>query len=529
MSKETVNSEVRRAAPTNGGRTAVEDVLANIWATVLRVPRVDRHANFFEIGGDSLKAMEIISRVRETLQVDLPLISFFQDPTVSHLAEVLTGGRQDVEDALSTIWKEVLRVPDVDPDADFFQIGGDSLKAMEVIARVGEVLQVDLPLLAFFENPTIRHLSDVLSVKPESTESQMAKIWEEVLHTSEVEKNANFFDIGGDSLKAMEVIVRVSELLRVDLPLLAFFEEPTVAHLSAVVDELKSTGTTPAIQRAGDRTEFPLSYSQQVWWLLEQQNPEAGIYNKPRIFRIRGEVDSLVMERSLNELRRRHEILRVRFVSGVNGPAQIVEEGGSLQFAFSDLSAEEPYRRESIAMKLALQTVREPLLAQDQVQRARLIRLSADDFLLCIAEHHVVNDGFTGSILLDELGAIYDAFADGKANPLPPLDLHYTDYAVWEQQWMQGERLAGESEYWRSTLRDTPTSIALPTDGSPRQEPDRRGHLRSLFFSPESLQRLRAFRHRARYNSVHSTVGGFAALAVPVVGTGRLLAGHNGQ
>ncbi len=493
MSKETANSEVRHAVTSNGGRRAVEEALANIWATVLRVPGVDRNANFFEIGGDSLKAMDVIVRVRETLQVDLPLISFFEDPTVSHLAEVLTDPRQELEDVLSAIWKEVLRMPDVDPEADFFQIGGDSLKAMEVIAQVGEVLHVDLPLMAFFENPTIRHLSNVLSVGQEGTEAQMAKIWEEVLHASKVDKDANFFDIGGDSLKAMEVIVRASESLHVDLPLIAFFEDPTVAHLSTVVDELRSAGTTPVLQRASDRAEFPLSYSQQVWWLLEQQNPEAGIYNKPRIFRIRGDVDPEVMQRSLNELRQRHEILRVRFVSGVNGPGQTVEQRGSLQFAFTDLSSEEPYRREPIAMKLALQTVREPLLSQGLVQRARLIRLSADDYMLCIAEHHVVNDGFTGSILLDELGAIYDAFADGKANPLAPLELHYTDYAVWEQQWMHGKRIAGELEYWRSILRDTPTSIELPTDGLPRQEPDRRGHLRSMFVSPESLQRLQAF------------------------------------
>ena len=92
------------------------------------------------------------------------------------------------------------------------------------------------------------------------------------------------------------------------------------------------------------------------------------------------------------------------------------------------------------------------------MQRARLIQLSEEEFILCISEHHVVNDGFTGSILLDELGAIYDAFAAGEPNPLPPLELHYTDYAAWERQWMQGERLADEVEYWRSVLQDAPTS-----------------------------------------------------------------------
>lgn len=493
MAKEIANSDRRLAASSNGSRKPVEETLANIWASVLRLPHVDTRSNFFEIGGDSLKAMEVIGRVREVLQVDLPLISFFEDPTVNHLAEVLSGERTELEDALVNIWQEVLRLPHIDKDANFFEIGGDSLKAMEVIARVGEVLHVDLPLIAFFEQPTIRHLADVISNGQESTETRLANIWKEVLRVSQVEKDSNFFDIGGDSLKAMEVVVRVSEVLHVDLPLIAFFEEPTIAHLAAVVDGLKATGTTPPIARVADRQEFPLSYSQQVFWLLEQQNPGTGIYNKPRVFRIHGRVDPMVMERSLNELRQRHEILRARFVSGVNGPVQVVDAGGSLRFAVTDLSSQDPRRREQMAMKLALETVRKPLdLASGQAQRAHLIQLSDEEFILCIAEHHVVNDGFTGSILLDELGAVYDAFAAGEPNPLPPIELHYTDYAVWERQWMQGERLAGEIEYWRSILSDAPTSVELPTDSSTSQEPDRRGRLRSMTVPPASLQRLQA-------------------------------------
>src|SRR5271167_306958 len=163
MGNEAKDMDVQLASGVNGGRKSVEDALANIWAGVLHLPRVDKHANFFEIGGDSLKAMEVISRVREVLQVDLPLISFFEDPTVHHLAEVLSGERNDLEAALARIWAEVLHRQQVDRDANFFEIGGDSLKAMEVIARVSEVRHVDLPLIAFFENPTIRHLADVLS------------------------------------------------------------------------------------------------------------------------------------------------------------------------------------------------------------------------------------------------------------------------------------------------------------------------------------------------------------------------------
>jgi amino acid adenylation domain-containing protein len=460
-----------------------------VWAGVLRISRVDRNANFFEIGGDSLKAMEVIARVREVLQAELPLMSFFEDPTIRHHAEVLAGGRSDLESALTQIWADVLQVPHVDREANFFEIGGDSLKAMEVIARVSDTLHVELPLIAFFEEPTVRHLADVLSADAEDTSARLTKIWEEVLRVPSVAANANFFDIGGDSLKAMEVIVKVSEAMHVDLPLVAFFEDPTVAHLATVIDGLKSEGTTPPIARVTDRREFPLTYSQQVFWLLEQQNPGTGIYNKPRVFRVHGTVDAELMERSLNELRRRHEILRVRFVSGVNGPVQIVVAGGAIEFAQTDLSSMPADARDHEAMRLALETVRRPLdLAGGHVHRAHLIRLADKEHVLVIAEHHVANDGFTGSILLDELGAVYDAFAAGQPSPLPDPEIHYTDFAVWEQQWMQGERLNSEMKYWRAHLEGAPRLLDLPTDFVPTQEPDRSGHLRSLLVSPELLK-----------------------------------------
>src|SRR6516162_6272218 len=205
MSNQIVSSETSR---TNGSRKAIQDSLAEIWVSVLGQTQVGKTANFFEIGGDSLKAMEVISRVREVLHVELPLISFFEDPTIEHLTEVLTGAHSELEAAVGKIWAEVLGQNHIDRDANFFEIGGDSLKAMEVISRVSEVLHADLPLISFFEQPTIRYLAEVLSAKQETTADRLSKIWREVLHVPNVEATASFFDIGGDSLKAMEVIVR---------------------------------------------------------------------------------------------------------------------------------------------------------------------------------------------------------------------------------------------------------------------------------------------------------------------------------
>jgi acyl carrier protein len=418
-------------------------------------------------------------------------------------AEVGTGTRDQMatsngpkssEEALAKIWAEVLRLPQVDKDANFFEVGGDSLKAMEVIARVSEVLHVDLPLVVFFEDPTIAHLAAVISGGRTPSEEALATIWAEVLRLPRVDTSANFFDIGGDSLKAMEVIARVSDVLQVDLPLLAYFEDPTVSHLAAVVDELKPVGSAMSITRIADRGHFPLSYSQQVFWLLEQQNPGTGIYNTTRTFRIHGKVDATLLERSLNELLRRHEILRVRFSSGIGGPIQTVEPGLSLRLAVADLSSIEPSAREQAAQQLALQTIREPFnLSTGPLMRARLIRLDSEKYMFCMPVHHVVSDGFTGSIVLEELGAIYDAFAAGEPSPLPDVGLHFTDYAAWEQQWMRGSRLEQEMEHWRALLQGVPSSVDLPTDFAPSSEVDRDGRLRAVTMPHNVLRNAQAF------------------------------------
>ncbi|MBV9268862.1 MAG: hypothetical protein JO061_22020 [Acidobacteriaceae bacterium] len=327
-----------------------------------------------------------------------------------------------------------------------------------------------------------------------SSQEALAKIWSEVLGLADLEPGANFFDIGGDSLNAMDVIARVGETFGVELPVMAFFEDPTVGHLASVIDDLKAGETKPSITRVPGRTEFPLSYSQQVFWLLEQQNPGTGLYNTARVFRICGNVDSSVLERSLIELRRRHEILNVRFIPTVDGPIQIVEATSPLPLAVSDLSRLELCKAQELASKLALETIREPFdLAAGPALRARLIRLAVEEWLLCLAIHHAISDGFTGSILLDELCAIYDRFASGHPNCLPELDFHYTDYAAWERQWMHGDLLDQELDHWRSVLRDGPSSLNLPSDFASPSEPDRHGRLRCKTIPAELLRQVQEF------------------------------------
>ena len=181
------------------------------------------------------------------------------------------AGVSATQAAVAKVWSEVLQVGEIDATKNFFDLGGDSLKAIEVISRLQALLHVELPLIAFFEDPTIAHLTAVAeellprnggpATGVSAMHAAVAKVWSEVLQFGEGEIDAtkNFFDLGGDSLKAIEVISRLQALLNVELPLIAFFEDPTIAHLAAVAEELQAqSGTASSNVPAATRGSAPL-------------------------------------------------------------------------------------------------------------------------------------------------------------------------------------------------------------------------------------------------------------------------------
>ena len=350
--------------------------------------------------------------------------------------------------------------------------------------------------MSFFEDPTIKHLAaivDELTPRMSASEEALIRIWMDVLRVPGVNVFDNFFDIGGDSMKAMEVISQVNDTLHVELPLMSFFEDPTIAHLAQVLDELigEATPTAPSITRIPGRKEFPLSYSQQVFWLLEQQNNRSGLYNTARVFYLHGNVDAAILERALNEVRNRHEIFQVRFVLGPDGPVQIVDPGPPLKLDFIDVSPLAQLDRDRAAHQATLSAVRDPLdLEAGPPLRARLIRTSATESILAIAIHHVVSDGYTGSILLDELSTLYDAFAEGRPSPLSPVEVHFTDFAAFERETLTAARIEEDLAYWRPVLAGVPTSVDLPADYDNPSATDREGHLRSVTLPATQLQKL---------------------------------------
>jgi len=401
--------------------------------------------------------------------------------------------------AVAEVWAEVLEKSPIAITDNFFDLGGDSLKAMEVIARLHASLGVEIPLLAFFEDPTVAHAAEVVDSlqgepKPEGmtpTQSAIATLWSEVLQTPVTTANQNFFDLGGDSLKAMEVIARLHALLGVEIPLLAFFEDPTVAHAAEVVDSLRPEQTA-SLAKAKSEGPLPLSFPQLTFWLLQQSDPLGYLYIEPRIIRIAGKLRADLLQQALDTMCRRHDSMHTRFVVGEGEPSQVVVPDAHLDLPVQDLSSAPLADAERAAMAIARKLSQQPFdLSLDAPIRARLLKLAVEDHVLVVVIHHVLSDGHTCAIFFEELGQIYGALLRGSSPALPEVR-QYQEYAQWERTQMQGPRLDEAIAYWSHRLEGAPAKLELPTDKPQPAKASFQGESRSVRLRPELVDRLKS-------------------------------------
>jgi amino acid adenylation domain-containing protein len=210
---------------------------------------------------------------------------------------------------------------------------------------------------------------------------------------------------------------------------------------------------------------FPLSFAQQRLWFLHQMDPSNAAYNMPLAFRLSGQLKEAALQWSLDEIVRRHEILRTTFDVLDQAPMQLVASTGDLKLAVTDFSSLPPSVSEAEAEMLASAETQRPFdLVNGPLIRARLLRLGAIEHVLLVTMHHIISDGWSQTILLNELSALYEAAVAGRTSPLPELSIQYADFAEWQREWLSGELLDQQLKYWRKHLQGAPPSLELPTD-----------------------------------------------------------------
>jgi hypothetical protein len=317
--------------------------------------------------------------------------------------------------------------------------------------------------------PDVRAAEADRSFVPPRTpaEELVAGVWEAVLNRERIGSNDNFFHLGGHSLLATQVASRLRVAFGKEVPLRMLFDSPTVSSLALVIEALGVEGGEAAgkpLTKVPRDGELPLSFSQQRLWFLDQYEPGSPVYNMPSALRLRGGLNVEAMQHALSALVRRHESLRTSFPAKEGQPFQAIAPPGPVPLPIEDLSGLPEQEREQTARRRASAEARRPFnLATGPVLRASLLRLGEQDHVLLLNIHHIVSDGWSQGVVLRELTTLYSAFATGQPSPLPELPIQYADFAAWQRNWLQGDRLQEQLDYWKQRLADL-APLELPTD-----------------------------------------------------------------
>ncbi|MEU3042518.1 condensation domain-containing protein [Streptomyces diastaticus] len=227
----------------------------------------------------------------------------------------------------------------------------------------------------------------------------------------------------------------------------------------------EGTGTTGGAGAPGPgRTEAPASYGQEGLWFIDQFDPDSTQYTIPMAFRLRGALVLDALRHALGDAVARHAALRTLFVDDDGAPRQRHAAPGPVPLPVEDLSALPAESREDeLLRRLEAESRRTFDLAEGPLFVAGLLKLAEDDHVLLMNVHHIVFDGWSLGVLVEELSVLYGDRAHGRATSLEPLPLQYTDYAVWERDWLRGEESRAQYDYWAQRLDGVPR-LELPTD-----------------------------------------------------------------
>ncbi len=299
-------------------------------------------------------------------------------------------------------------------------------------------------------------------------EAAIAGIWAELLHCPDISIHDDFFALGGHSLLATQAISRLRATFQVELPLKTLFEATTLASLAERIEQAIQAELgleIPAIVPTSRGETAPLSFAQQRLWFLDRLDPGSPSYNLPRAVRITGELNPTALEQCFTEIVRRHEILRTQFVTVNRHPVQQIIPATPFTLPVIDLQDLSPEDCEAEVRRLTEAEAGQGFnLESSNLLRGQLLQVSATEWVLLFTLHHIVSDGWSTGVLIRELAALYPAFSEGKPSPLPALPIQYADFALWQQNWLQGAVLETQLGYWKQQLGGSLPVLELPTD-----------------------------------------------------------------
>ena len=399
-----------------------------------------------------------IYHVRKQLQsldcvADAAVVALENDNGIS-IAAYIVPTAADADQA-ELVEKIIALVAGMVPD----YLQPDAYHVVEKITRKPDGT-VDIEALPKPENETEQNF--VAARTP--TETSLTTMWQDILGKASISIHDNFFDLGGNSLRAMRIVAAVSKQFNVDNTLRVLFEKSTISELAAYIDsQNKSAHVT--IESVDKDLPLPLSFAQQRLWFIDQMTPGSNQYNMPAAMQLNGNIDFQALHRAFSQLVVRHEVLRTTYEESEGKGVQIVNPVEAIPLDVVDLSAMPMSLQSMEVERIATEEAGRPFdLSKDLMLRVRLLKLADTEHVLLCNMHHIASDGWSVAILVKEFVSLYDSFRNGRQHELQPLPIQYGDFACWQRNTFTEEKLDAQLKYWSKTLEAMPQLHTLPLD-----------------------------------------------------------------
>ncbi|HBO9230347.1 TPA: AMP-binding protein, partial [Pseudomonas aeruginosa] len=335
-------------------------------------------------------------------------------------------------------------------------------------------------------------------------EQRIAAIWSEILGVERVGLDDNFFELGGHSLLATRVISRVRQEQQLDASLKALFERPVLEAFAQGLE--RTTDAVSTIPLADRQQPLALSFAQERQWFLWQLEPESAAYHIPSALRLRGRLDVDALQRSFDSLVARHETLRTRFrLEGGRSYQQV-------QPAVSVSIEREQFGEEGLIERIQAIVVQPFDLERGPLLRVNLLQLAEDDHVLVLVQHHIVSDGWSMQVMVEELVQLYAGYSQGLDVVLPALPIQYADYALWQRSWMEAGEKERQLAYWTGLLGGEQPVLELPFDRPRPARQSHRGAQLGFELPRELVEAVRALAQREGASSFMLLLASFQAL-----------------
>jgi amino acid adenylation domain-containing protein len=373
-------------------------------------------------------------------------------------------------------------------------------------------------------------------------EQMLAAIWSELLGVKQVGRWDNFFELGGHSLLLVRVTARIRQNLGLEVSVGELFAHPVLCDFAGSVKNSVRSKLPPivAVERKG---YLPLSFAQQRLWFLEQMEGVGETYHIPFALHLEGRLNREALREALQRLVERHEVLRTRFAVVEGEPVQHIEAVEQSRFELveeklggsGEEEQQEQEKEERVREWMEAEAGRSFDLVKGPLIRGRLLQQDeqGEEHTLLLTMHHIVSDGWSMGILVNELSRLYSAQVKGEADPLEKLEVQYGDYAVWQRRWLEGEVLKEQAEYWRKALKGMPELLELPWEKGRGARQDFRGAVVRVELEEGLTAGLKELSRRQETTLFMTLVAGWGALlsrlsgqeevgvGVPVANRGR--------